>query len=238
VLLKGAAVAVTAALAAGAVLVPLHHQTSAHAAGKREGRPSALLAGAPALLPGSSPAAASTVAERTLHAGSRTPLAITSPGAGNRTTLPILRTGAGGTHASPTHPANGGQPTPSGLTGPSSSPTVAALGASAGGGSAAEGVPRGSSGGEAVHAPEAPSGKPTEAPAEKPAEGGKVPEGEKAPVGGEKEDGSEAERERAEQEAEEARERQEREAEAAHEKAEREAEAAREKEAAAGGKDD
>jgi RNA polymerase sigma factor (sigma-70 family) len=217
-LLKGAAVAVTAALAAGAVLVPGHQR----AAGQAAHRAGAGLADAAAAQPtgageGTAGAGAAALgAGRAASAGGQparsTGSAPLLAGVSPQSTRTTTRAGGGGSQPGAGTPVRGAAPA-GGI----------ATGAAAASGHTVESTASGSANGtvptEAVHTGETP------------------PPGGTPGTGKEKEDGessaaereAEAAHEKAEREAEAAHEQAEREAEAAHEKAEREAEIARER---------
>jgi RNA polymerase sigma factor (sigma-70 family) len=206
-LLKGVAVAATAAFAAGAVLVPGHHATARPAA---HARASVALAAVPAAAPVSADRSASTGGSTGAgKSGSRSTSA--SPGtigpvAGGTQSATRTTRGGGGTSRQT------GTSVPQRAVAPGAGVTLGAAGASHPAEAATSGPAKGTP--EAGHSAEAPP-----------------------PTGttGKEEDGGAAEREReaaqekSEREAAAAHEQTEREAEAAHEKAEREAELARER---------
>jgi RNA polymerase sigma factor (sigma-70 family) len=211
-LLKGAAVALTAALAAGAVLAPIHHR----AAGSKE-------QGAHAA--GTVKAAAAT-AQAAADAGG-------ASGAGGASSAGGATRSAGGGGQSTTSPT-ASAPLLAGVT-PQGTRTTTGAGRSGGGSQPASGttprssVPAGGiatgaavEGGYTVESATGESAKGT-VPAEA------VHTGETPPPGGTPGTGKETGDGAAEREAELAHEKSEQEAEAAHEKAEREAEAAHEK---------
>jgi RNA polymerase sigma factor (sigma-70 family) len=212
-LLKGAAVAVTAALAAGAVLVPGHQRAAGQAAhAARAHRAGADLADAAAAQPtgaGKGTAGAGAAGGQPASSTGSAPLLA---GVSPQSTRTTTRAGGGGSQPGAGAPVRGAAPAGGIATG-----AAAASGhtvESTAGGSANGTVPT-----EAVHTGETP------------------PPGGTPGTGKEKEDGessaaereAEAAHEKAEREAEAAHEQAEREAEAAHEKAEREAEIARER---------
>jgi len=236
-LLKVGAVAVTAALAAGAALGPLHRITARAAHGGAQAARGALTAAGPASgSPGVGGAGASAprlklTAGRSGSGPARTRPRGGAPLAANSTHgAPVTRIGAGstGTQSAPT-PAS----TPSDASRSASIPN-AGSGASQAGGSASGQAPPGSGSGASGTPAAAQPSSGSEPPPVAKTEGGQ-PEGAK-PVGGEtsKDDGSggarEAESHKAEAEAAEARERAEREAAEARERSEREAQAAPEHE--------
>jgi len=224
-LLKGVAVAVTAAVAAGAVLVPRHHARS-HGAQRPTAPASAAAASTPLL--------ASSGGSRSASAPSLATVAPRSTGTGVART--VVTAPLQPTRERASSPAGGGRgghgggstvtaPTTTGPGQVQSSTGAAPVGSSADAGHPVEGTSA---------AP--PSGQP---PSSAPPPPGGGSEGTKSPGGGS--GGSEAEHEKEEEggestghggdEAEEAEEKAEREAEEARERKEREAEQAREREA-------
>lgn len=205
-LLKGAAVCLTAALAAGAVLVPLHRGGAPQRAGARRGATRSIAAPAAG---GRTPAAPGGTAIRL--AAATQPQTQGAQPAGGSGPVPAagLRPRAGTAPAGDHSPAAEG-PAPAAVQPTSGTSTVVTGRAAESGSSTGSGASSGGASGGA--------GTP---PSEQPAGGGAGKEG-----GGEP---PEAEREHSEREAEESREHQEQEAEVAREKAETEAEEARER---------
>ncbi len=254
VLLKGAAVAVTAALAAGAVLLPLHRH-GGHASKVATLSPAPVTAAAAS--DGSSPAGTSPAAGARSGpaAGSGRAAANAVPGAAITLRSAPAPSGSepGASPVSQPAPSAGGGSTVPGQT---VTVTSAVLGTSAANGHVGEAGASGSSGAgskgtsgagsggsEQKGVAEAPGGRGSEGAGGKEDDGkeddGKEDDGGKEGGAGKEDDGSGSERsqsehERAEHEAEEAQERREREAEAAREHREHEAESEQE---AAKGKD-
>jgi RNA polymerase sigma factor (sigma-70 family) len=219
VLVKGAALAVSAALAAGAVLVPSHHHPGArdsHATGDSDSTAAKAVLAVTAGLP-AAPASRTAAGERTSTAAARGLATVTvrGPLAGTRIDTPSLGEPRGVTSpgTAPSAPAPAGSPVGGGAQ------PVAAHTPGEGGATAASG------GG---HTPEAPAAGNPQPPAGT---------GIEAPPGGTTGGSKEAEPPpggsgptQAEREAEEARERAEAEAEATHEREREEAEERREHE--------
>ena len=227
-LMKGAALAVTAALAAGAVLVPLHrHPTHS----KRSASRPVALTSAETLSVAASPPSISTAGAVSVGRGSIHPASIRGASAPSHATV---RSAPASRGASPIAAANGAPPTIPSRVGSIDRP--AGHGSEGGSSSGASG---GGSGSDGTHGSEvggqSDGGRSgTEGASGSGSSGTNAGGGQEKGSDGAHEREAEAAHETAEREAEAARELREREAEAAQERAEREAEAANEAKAGKG----